>query len=80
LGPFIFEINAVYILFEVFYGILEYFNYTSSKAPVSSDGTTGNPAAADVVARSAKFNQGFPKIGPGDCRSSKYARVQTNAC
>jgi hypothetical protein len=81
LGPFIFEINAVYILFELFYGIAEYLNYFPSKALGSSDGTTGDSTATVTgVAKAAKFNQGFPKIGPGDCRSSKYARVQTNAC
>jgi hypothetical protein len=69
-GPFIFEVAAIYLVFEIIYGIFYGFGKSGTSEPLVSAGTP----------QSTQFNQGFPKIGPGDCRSSKYARVQTNAC
>jgi hypothetical protein len=69
-GPFIFEVAAIYLLFEIIYGIRYGFGKSGTSETLVSTSTS----------QATQFNQGFPKIGPGDCRSSKYARVQTNAC
>jgi hypothetical protein len=69
-GPFIFEVAAIYLVFEIIYGNLYGFGKSG----------TSEPLVSGDQSKSTQFNQGFPKIGPGDCRSSKYARVQTNAC
>jgi hypothetical protein len=70
LGPFIFEVALIYLLFELIYGCQKGFGKSGASEVLVT--TSTSPAT--------QFNQGFPKIGPGDCRSSKYARVQTNAC
>jgi hypothetical protein len=67
LFPLFFELHVMYLLFEVFY-------------KTCGDCTTAKSPLVDTSGKNAQFNQGFPKIGPGDCRSSKYARVETNAC
>ena len=73
-GPLIFELDLIYIFFEVVYGNMRGFGKSEpEKTDTERVSVTNTPPGA-------KFNQGFPKIGPGDCRNSKYARVQTNAC
>jgi hypothetical protein len=69
-GPFVFEVAVIYLAFEIIYGLWYGFGKSGTSEPLVPAGTV----------QSTQFNQGFPKIGPGDCRSSKYARVQTNAC
>ena len=76
LGPLFFELDALYIFFEIIYGYFMNYGFGKSEAAEAGSGSS----LVNGTGANTKFNQGFPKIGPGDCRSSKYARVQTNAC
>ena len=80
---------AIYILGPVGWeftgaGIIVYWiwNFKYLKDYWFPDSNTADPSRMDLskgTEQKAQFNQGFPKIGAGDCRSTKYSKVRTSA-